>query len=253
MSKHSDEYATSPTRELTHLSIVDIGECPYLPNRYERHIVISSPNSSQRLDFFAQKGFRHLNRIIYRPACQKCTSCIPIRIPVKQFRWSRRWRAILNRNNDLTMHDCQQNFHTEHYQLFQQYITQRHGGRMQNIQIEQLQQLLSTHPCSNNLFAWYDKQHHLVSAIIVEKLLTGWSAIYAFRDTQLHKRSLGNLMILALINQCIKDEVEYCYLGYFVPGGQHMQYKQNFTPFELYINGQWQTYKKYPPDQAQDQ
>ena len=47
----------------------------------------------------SEQGFRRSGRHLYRPHCEHCEACIPIRVPVADFKPDRRQRRIWNRND----------------------------------------------------------------------------------------------------------------------------------------------------------
>ncbi|MGV2480825.1 UNVERIFIED_CONTAM: arginyltransferase, partial [Salmonella enterica subsp. enterica serovar Weltevreden] len=73
------------------------------------------------------QGFRRSGAHVYRPYCQQCNSCLPARIPVRQFQPGRTQRRCLARNADLelTIVDA---LGDEHYALYRDYLQARHPG-----------------------------------------------------------------------------------------------------------------------------
>ncbi|RMF74837.1 MAG: arginyltransferase, partial [Alphaproteobacteria bacterium] len=74
--------------------------CPYLPGRFERKLFTELVGEEAALlhDSLAQVGFRRSQRIAYRPACDACSACLSVRIPVADYVFTRRDRRILRRN-----------------------------------------------------------------------------------------------------------------------------------------------------------
>jgi len=50
---------------------------------------------------------------------------------------------------------------------------------------------------------------------------------------------MGKFMILDHIEIAKELELDYVYLGYWVPGSPKMDYKAQFNALELYIDGEW--------------
>jgi len=74
-------------------------ECPYFDGR----ISINESMIIKELDDHDQEnllsmGFRHFGEFFFRPICSHCRSCIPIRIPVREFSPSKSVRRLFNRN-----------------------------------------------------------------------------------------------------------------------------------------------------------
>jgi leucyl-tRNA---protein transferase len=50
-----------------------------------------------------EMGFRRSGGHVYRPHCRDCMRCVPVRVPVAQFRPSRSQRRCLQANADLQL------------------------------------------------------------------------------------------------------------------------------------------------------
>ena len=85
------------------------------------------------------------------------------------------------------------------------------------------------------------KQKNLISIAVADKLTDGLSAIYTFFDPDAKARSLGMFAILWLIQKAQQEHLGHVYLGYWIKGSQKMEYKINYKPIELYVNGKWIT------------
>ena len=64
----------------------------------------------------------------YRPYCDNCRACIPVRIPVSRFHANRSQRRCWNRNVALEARECALGFREDHYALYQRYQESRHAG-----------------------------------------------------------------------------------------------------------------------------
>ena len=60
--------------------------CPYLPDRVERKLFTrlsgDAATDAEVNATLTRAGFRRSHDIVYRPACQDCNACVPVRIPV---------------------------------------------------------------------------------------------------------------------------------------------------------------------------
>ena len=80
----------------------------------------------------------------------------------------------------------------------------------------------------------------LVGVGYVDVLSQGLSAIYFFHDPQEHKRSLGTVNILHIIEAARQRGLPHVYLGYYVKGCRSLEYKTRFRPHELFVNDAWE-------------
>ncbi len=218
-------------------------DCSYLENRRSRTLFLD-PELKFELPLYeelTQSGFRRSGNHLYRPDCQQCHSCIPARIPVQQFELKRRYRRVKKLNSDLHLDIQASKYRKQDYQLFERYIEARHAdGDMYPASTNGYEDFLAT----NREFSFHIRfflKNTLVAVAVTDRLMSGLSAIYSFYDPNLTTRSLGVFSILSQIELCLQWELPYLYLGYWVPGCQKMNYKTQYQPSELLIDGQWRT------------
>ncbi len=216
--------------------------CSYLPQRKARSQV-ATPNhliDGQVYSDLVQIGFRRSGVFAYRPYCDGCRSCIPLRIPVKEFTPTRTQRRVWQRNSGLRAEVGRLRFEDEHYLLYQSYQSVRHaGGGMDQDSREQYAQFLLQSRVDSQLIEYRDNSGQLKMVSIVDRLADGISSVYTFYDPTEKQRSLGTYGILWQIEQCKSLELEHLYLGYWISESHKMQYKASFNPHETLQNGVW--------------
>lgn len=185
-------------------------------------------------------GFRRSGNYLYRPHCADCTACLPVRIDTKNFQWKRRFRRILQKNNDLTMRWEKAAFHPDIYALYARYIDQRHSdGDMYPPSLEQFQQFLFSRWSDTRFLSFFAGEKRLAVAV-TDQLDDGYSAVYSFFEPQEAHRSLGTFAILKQIEICQAQDIPYLYLGYLVRQCQKMAYKADFQPLQVFSTLGWQ-------------
>ena len=94
--------------------------CPYIPGMQERRIMcdISSRRGRMAHDQLARAGFRRTQHMAYRPACGSCSACVPVRVRVEDFEWTKSQRRILKANDDLISTIVPNEATKEQYDLF---------------------------------------------------------------------------------------------------------------------------------------
>ncbi|MEX0951444.1 MAG: arginyltransferase, partial [Gammaproteobacteria bacterium] len=104
--------------------------CSYLPNREAVTLFADPrfPKTRQLYTALSARGFRRSGEHLYQPHCQGCSACVPVRIPVADYRSNRQQRRTWRRNQDLTVRMQSACYDPEHFALYQRYIAGRHAG-----------------------------------------------------------------------------------------------------------------------------
>jgi arginyl-tRNA--protein-N-Asp/Glu arginylyltransferase len=226
------------------VSIYATGEhpCAYLEDRQARTLFVD-PRQALNASIYSSlvdQGFRRSGDYVYRPGCYGCNACKSLRIPVRDFRLSRRHKRCLAANSDVRVHVLPPAFRTEHFELYRQYIGQRHAGsQMADPTPQQYLEFLTT-SWGESLFYEFRDNGRLLAVSTVDELSYGLSAVYTFYDPTLVKRSLGTLAIVWLIREAQQLDLDYLYLGYWIEESSKMRYKADFRPHEIFDGIGWQ-------------
>ncbi len=222
--------------------------CSYLPEKSARSQV-ATPDHLIDTSIYAkliQTGFRRSGNYTYRPCCDQCQACLPIRILINQFTPNRTQRRASKRHQHLIAKQCELHYQAHHFALYQRYQAKRHDDNDMDYQDhEQYCNFLLQSNVDSKLIEFYEyKQLRMVS--IIDLLPDGLSSVYTFFDPDLTNTSFGTYNILWQIEQCRKLGLTYLYLGYWIKKNQKMSYKINFQPLEVLFNGQWQPFTNLP-------
>lgn len=216
--------------------------CPYLPGRIERQLYaeLGGPAPSEIFRRLSLAGFRRSHHIIYRPACPGCNRCVPVRVDVKNFRWTQSWRRILRRNADLVAEDAGLDITDEQYRLFRRYMRSRHGdGDMAVMDRRDYSSMVLSSPIETGLVEFRDGAGDLTAACLTDRLPDGLSAVYSFFDPAQNRRSLGSFMVLWLIEEARRQDLSHVYLGFWIENSPKMAYKERFQPLQAFGPEGW--------------
>lgn len=221
-------------------------DCSYLDDQQARNIypdpklIMTNSLYSQLI----QLGFRRSGDFSYRPYCEHCQACIPVRINTEQFSPNRSQRRCLNRNQDVSMTMLEPIFHEEHFALYERYLAGRHiGGGMDNPNAENYMNFINSQ-WSDTALLEFRINEQLVAVAVTDFINDGASAFYTFFDPDYAKRSLGTYAILQQIEMTKNNHRPYLYLGYWIKDCQKMVYKQNFSGLEAFTEQRWLPFSK---------
>ncbi len=220
--------------------------CPYLDGQVERKVFayLGGSQAPTLNSMLSRRGFRRSQNIIYRPACDACSACTPVRIIVEEFEMTRARRRTLRRNADLQRHIRAPKATSDQFSILRGYLDARHpDGGMADMTVLDYASMVEETAVDTAMIEYRSRgetgRETLLACALSDRLVDGLSMVYSFFEPEEDARSLGAYMILDHIALARDLGLPYVYLGYWVDGSPKMDYKRSYRPLERLTPGGW--------------
>lgn len=215
--------------------------CGYLPGKSARSLAVIPAHliDSKAYSELVRMGFRRSGFYTYRPHCDHCRACVPVRLCAETFTPSRSQKRAEKQHRNLEALIKPLEFSEEHYALYASYQKDRHaGGGMDADNADQYRSFLMQSQVDSALVEF--RENGILRMVsVVDRLADGLSAVYAFYDTSVAHASYGTYNVIWLNQWCKELGLPYLYLGYWIAESQKMAYKSKFWPMQWLTDEGW--------------
>lgn len=215
--------------------------CGYLDDKLARSVFVETSllMHSSLYGFLMGHGFRRSGDAVYRPSCQSCSACVPVRLAVDRFKADRSQKRCWKKNAGTTARIKPAVFEQAHYDMYLRYQLARHAhGDMTKSTADEYMGFLASYWCKT-LFVEFSIDQELAAVAVVDRAGNALSAVYTFFEPKFADFSLGTFAVLWQIRQAQLWRHEYVYLGFWIKDCQKMAYKSHYQPLQGFIDNQW--------------
>ena len=230
-----------PENKLWHLATTPESPCVYLPERgHSLDVYALLDSHGDSFDDVLAKGFRRSGPVYYVPECPGgCRECVPVRVPVREFRMSRSQRRVWKRCADqVTARARPPRMKDEHHDLYNRHA--RHVSATAKVAERDDYEEFLCRPVGDTVQIEYLIDGRLAGVSTLDLGKQDVSSVYFFWDPDLASYGLGTYSALWEMEWCRERGFRYYYLGYWIRDCSSMSYKTRFRPYELM---DWNTMK----------
>jgi len=213
-------------------------ECPYgMPHLAVYNQALFDTMPDLLMGTYLASGYRRNGNILYNMHCQECRACVPIRIDPQQFKANRNQKRTWDKNRDITVDITPLSCSRENLDLLEKFLALRYPDHDSSAP-DYYNGFFLNH-ITNTVEISYRIGTKLIGIAIVD-LSTAWlNVVFFYFDPEEGRRSPGTFNILFLIDFCMREKIEFVYLGYWIKDVKQMNYKANFKPHQILQCGTW--------------
>ena len=234
---------------LDNIPVTPESMCSYFSDRpsQSRAFRVDGDLPPELFNVALERGYRRCGDIYYQQTCEHCHLCLSYRVLVQSFTASRSQRRVAARNSDVEWRVVEPILTSEKEALYLRYQHSQHyvkdiarpdaarfadAGYDEASLLDTLEFQMYTNPRSTR-----ELQLHCDGQLLgfgtLDFSANAASAVYFVFDPDHARRSLGTLAILAGLDWAREREMQYYYLGFYIPGHPKMDYKRRFMPAEI--------------------
>lgn len=217
--------------------------CEYLPDREATlEHALAGRLAPAEYEALMNAGWRKFGQVVFRPVCQACRECRPIRIDAARFTPDRSQRRTLARNADLTLRFNNPAVDAVRLRLFNRYhAAQARLKGWPHVGVgpaSYARQFVDNVVPSVEISVWEGETLRAVAlADVTPRVVSG---VYHYHDPDCRDRGLGTFVMLQTIMLAQSLGKPWSYFGFHVAGCPSMEYKSRFRPCQILgTDGVW--------------
>jgi arginine-tRNA-protein transferase len=187
------------------------------------------------LEMLLKQGYRHFGRFLFRPVCEDCSLCVPVRIDLANFslsRWDRRTMKRLS-SAGLIFSLEEPSPDPELYHLYLNHKSRfAFPPAPEDEDRESFNESFFTPTPGARVLKLMDGER-TVAVSHLDMTVDTCSAVYCYWDANYSRFSPGKASILMEAKIAAERNLKYLCLGYLVEDNEYMSYKKNYLPLQV--------------------
>ncbi len=216
---------------LREFTLSDTESCSYIPENNSRYeYFLAADLNEDELDVVLRSGWRKFGWYYFRPRCDGCASCVPVRVPVNSFSPSKSQRRVIRKNMGVRARIRPLNYSDEVYDIYCEHSRDRFHkeASMPDFMFNFYQ---VSCPAAQSE---YYLGGRLMAVGFLDVSARALSTVYFVYRSEFSVYSPGIFSVIREIEFARDMGKEYYYLGYYVAECPRMRYKNTFRPAEKY-------------------
>ena len=217
--------------------------CPYIKGKlFIQEFFYAYELNEREFDEFLNAGWRRFGLYFFRPVCNDCKACIPIRISCSGFTTTKSQRRVIKKNIHTEVRLSPPFYSDEIFEIYRKHSKVKFG---QESEISRFKESFFTAAVPSAQSEYYINGK-LIGVGFIDISLNALSSVYFIYDPDYASFSLGVFSVLKEIEIAKELGVSHYNLGYWIKENQRMSYKGNYKPFQTYHwekkvwnNGDW--------------
>lgn len=206
-------------------------DCPYIEGeKFIQEYFYAYEVNERDYDEFLASGWRRFGLFFFRPACEGCCKCVPIRILCSRFKPTKSQRRILRKNEFTEVRLSPPRYSDEIFEIYRKHSWTKFG---QESEVARFKESFFTAAVPAAQSEYYI-DGKLMAVGFIDISLNALSSVYFIYDPDYSSYSPGTFSVMKEMEMAYELGISYYNLGYWIKENRSMAYKGNFKPFQTY-------------------
>ena len=211
--------------------LADPVPCPYIGGKFFTQEYFFAHNLDDiEFDYYLSRGWRRFGLFFFRPFCENCRACRPLRIDGGALTLTRSQRRIAKKNVHTKVLLRPLAYRDELFEIYRLHSF-RFGEEEKDNKLFKETYFSPAVPAFQSEYYINDE---LAGVGFLDMGSSGLSSVYFSFDPRFSEYSLGIFSIIKEAQLVQENGLHWYYLGYYIPECSRMVYKGKFSPRQIF-------------------